>query len=40
MVHPWVGKFKTDDFIQKKITPPFPPDLKAHNFDLDELGDD
>ena len=34
MVHPWMGKINTQNYINKTVSPPFPPDLSSHNFDI------
>lgn len=39
MIHPWVGRITRKDIDDKKMQPPFLPDLSNFNFDESELDD-
>lgn len=38
LFHPWIGKVKMNEILDKTASVPYPPDLSEHNFDMDELG--
>ena len=39
LIHPWVGRTNRCDIEQKKLKPPFLPDLANFNFDESDLED-
>ena len=40
MIHPWIGKVKSAEILDKSVKSPFIPNLEEYNFDLTQLGDD
>ena len=33
LFHPWLQKVKAEDILQKRLIPPFVPDINEFNFD-------
>lgn len=40
LFHPWIGKVNGAEILGKMIKSPVVPNIKEHNFDSTELGDD